>query len=225
VIFEPSLGHNDHAHSQGQFTGCAGQVIAPINTDSDADNLFLVLAGRYTDNGAPNVAPLTGRTTFVLQPKHKQAEFFTTNSGTLTQPTADPNGGGLDIAGIDQRTPANAAALLVGVNDAGLMPPGLQIDDSHTNVIGIHGQLLVRYRPDPLGIEVLSLGKVPLDGPALLVRVPNDGLAARNNEAASLYIATSLVLTNLPRPFTNEAEIFALGFMSEPFRTAKSTQP
>ncbi|MBI3852950.1 MAG: ThuA domain-containing protein [Verrucomicrobia bacterium] len=101
VILEPSLGHNDHAHPQGQFSGCAGQIVAPINTDSDADNLFLVLAGSYTDNGAPNVSPLTGRTTYVLQPKHKQAEFFTTGSGVLTQPTSDPNGGGLDIVGID----------------------------------------------------------------------------------------------------------------------------
>jgi len=101
VTFEPSLGHNDHAHSQGQFTGCAGQFIAPLNTDSDADNLFLVLAGSYTDNGAPSVAPLTGRATHLLHPRRKQAEFFSTNSGAITQPTSDSAGGGLDIAGID----------------------------------------------------------------------------------------------------------------------------
>jgi glucose/arabinose dehydrogenase/PKD repeat protein/type 1 glutamine amidotransferase len=101
LIVEPSLGHNDHAHSLGQFTNCAGQFLAPINTDSDADNLFLVLAGSYTDNGAPSAAPLLGRTTFILHPRHKQAEFFTTNSGVLTQATSDPNGGGLDLVSID----------------------------------------------------------------------------------------------------------------------------
>src|SRR5439155_12050828 len=63
--------------------------------------LFLMLTTSYADNGAPNVAPLIGRTTYVLQPKHKQAEFFTTNSGVLTQPTGDPNGGGLEITSID----------------------------------------------------------------------------------------------------------------------------
>jgi hypothetical protein len=123
---------------------------------------------------------------------------------------------------LNQRTPANVTALLVGVNDAGLIPPGVQIDDSHTNVSGVYGQLLVRYRPDPLGVEVLSLGKNPLDGPALLVRVPG---TATNNEAASLYVATTLQLTNLPTPFTNEAEIFALGFVSGPLRSAKLPQP
>jgi cytochrome c len=101
AILEASLGHNDHSHSQGQFTGCAGQITAPVNTDSDADNLFLVLSASYTDSGAPNVAPLIGRTTYILQPRHKQAEFFTTNSGVSTQPTSDPNGGGLEITGID----------------------------------------------------------------------------------------------------------------------------
>jgi PKD repeat protein len=101
VIFEPSIGHNDHAHSVGQYIGCAGQFVAPPAHSSDVDNLFLVLSGSYTDKGASNVVPLLGRTTYVLNTKHKQAEYFTTNSGVLTQPTADTNGGGLDIVNID----------------------------------------------------------------------------------------------------------------------------
>jgi len=101
VTFEPSMGHNDHAHSVGQFTGCAGQFIAPTSHSSDADNLFLVLAGSYTDNGAPNVAPLIGRTTHILNTKRKQAEYFTSSQGIDVQPTADPGGGGLDVVGIE----------------------------------------------------------------------------------------------------------------------------
>jgi PKD repeat protein len=101
VIFELNIGHNDHAHSVGQFAGCSGQVVAPPAHSTDVDNLFLVLAGSYTDRGAPNVAPLIGRTTYILNTKHKQAEYFTHSSGIQTQATTDPLGGGLDVVGID----------------------------------------------------------------------------------------------------------------------------
>ncbi|PYI86128.1 MAG: hypothetical protein DME26_09640, partial [Verrucomicrobia bacterium] len=99
VIPAPLLGHNDHSHGQGQFAGCSGVFTAPVNTDSDADNLFLVLNASYTDRGAPNVAPLAATTSYVFQPRHKQAEFCTLNGTVATATTSDPSGGGLDIAG------------------------------------------------------------------------------------------------------------------------------
>ncbi len=97
IIAAPLLGHNDHSHGQGQFTGCSGVFTAPANTDSDADNLFLVLNASYTDRGAPNVAPLLATTSYVFPPRHKQAEFCTLNNTVGTAPTTDPAGGGLDI--------------------------------------------------------------------------------------------------------------------------------
>ena len=101
IIAAPLLGHNDHAHGEGIYTGCAGVFTAPINTDSDSDNLFLVLNASYTDKGAPNVAPLIGVASYVFPPRHKQAEFCTTNSGVSTALTSDSAGGGLDITGIN----------------------------------------------------------------------------------------------------------------------------
>ncbi|MDB6017906.1 MAG: domain containing protein [Pedosphaera sp.] len=101
VIAAPSLGHNDHSHPQGQFAGCSGVFTAPINTDADSDNLFLVLNATYMDQGAPGVAPVLGKATYIFQPRHKQAEFFSSSSGGLTNaPTGDPAGGGLDRANI-----------------------------------------------------------------------------------------------------------------------------
>ena len=123
---------------------------------------------------------------------------------------------------LNRRTPANVTALLIGINNTGLIPPGLQLFSSDGNIISSHAKLIVRYKPEPLGIEVVSLGKVPLDGPALLVRVPANGT---NREGATLYVATSLEHTNLPTPFAPEAEIFALGFASEPLRGAKLPKP
>jgi glucose/arabinose dehydrogenase/PKD repeat protein len=100
VTAAPLLGHNDHSHGQGQFAGCSGVFTAPVNTDSDADNLFLVLNASYTDRGAPNVLPLTSTATYVFPPRHKQAEFCATNATVGLAATSDPNGGGLDIVNI-----------------------------------------------------------------------------------------------------------------------------
>ena len=119
---------------------------------------------------------------------------------------------------INRRPPTSITDVLIGITNAGLMPPGLQLLDADGQLVSSHGQLIVRYRPEPLGIEVVSLGKVPLDGPTLLVRVP---AVVTNKEGVSLYVATSLEQTNVPTPFAHEAEIFALGFASEPLRAVK----
>jgi hypothetical protein len=126
---------------------------------------------------------------------------------------------------LNRRIPASVTALLIGVNNAGLLPPGMQLMGSEGEVSCPRGKLFVRYRPEPIGIEVLSLGKLPLDGPALLIRVPADGFSATNNEGASLYVATSIGSTNLPTPFAHEAEVVALGFAPEPLRAAKLPKP
>ena len=123
---------------------------------------------------------------------------------------------------LDKRTPASAAALLSGVNDAGLLPPGTQLLDSSGRVGSSHGQLFLRYRPEPLGIEVVSIGKERMDGPALLVRVPDEGMS---EDGARLYLATHLDEITIPAPFISEAEVIALGFAPEPLRALKLPNP
>jgi glucose/arabinose dehydrogenase/type 1 glutamine amidotransferase/PKD repeat protein len=100
VVVAPLLGHNDHSHGQGQFHGCSGVFTAPLSTDADSDNLFFIMNASYTDRGAPNVLPLTSTTTYIFPPRHKQAEYCTTNATVALAPTADPAGGGLDIVNI-----------------------------------------------------------------------------------------------------------------------------
>ncbi|MGH2824950.1 MAG: ThuA domain-containing protein [Thermoleophilaceae bacterium] len=95
------LGHDEHGHPLAQQTGCEGT----IQTASDAGhgataNLFGVLEATYTDQGAPGVAPLTGRAQVLLQPKRKQAEHFTQNQGVQLESTSD-EGGGQNIGFID----------------------------------------------------------------------------------------------------------------------------
>ena len=55
----------------------------------------------YTDKGANGAPALTGRAQAILQPKTKQAEFFSRGNGVSTQNTTDPIGGGLQLTGIE----------------------------------------------------------------------------------------------------------------------------
>ena len=126
---------------------------------------------------------------------------------------------------LNRRTPASVTALLSGVNNAGLMPPGMQLVETQGDVISSRGKLFVRYRPDPLGVEVVSLGNVRLDGPALLVRVPDNGITGMIKEGAGLYLATRLDEITVPAPFAPEAEVVALGFAPEQLRAAKLPRP
>ncbi|HKR15325.1 MAG TPA: hypothetical protein VJT15_24885 [Pyrinomonadaceae bacterium] len=125
-----------------------------------------------------------------------------------------------------QRTPSTMNALLAGVNAAGLLPPGMDLDASTGVVRSVRGELQLRYRSEPLEIEVLSVGKERLDGPMLLLRVPQSSSQSKANaDAAQLYIATRLDEIPFPRSFISEAEIITMGFAPEPFRALNLPNP
>jgi len=119
---------------------------------------------------------------------------------------------------LDKHVPESVTTLLAKVNNAGLLPPGMQVVESSGVVASARGQLFLRYRAEPLGIEVVSIGKERLDGPALLVRVPDDGMS---EYGARLFLATRLDEMTVPAPFAHEAEVIALGFAPEPLRGVK----
>ncbi|MCH7786512.1 MAG: PQQ-dependent sugar dehydrogenase [Chloroflexi bacterium] len=100
VIVQPKLGHNDHAHPLNEFRGCEGVLTAPDDPLETA-NMSYIIEVRYTDMGAPGVDPLTGSAEFVLHPKLKQAEHFSSQNGVKVRPTPNGEGGGFLIAGID----------------------------------------------------------------------------------------------------------------------------
>ncbi|HCT77128.1 MAG TPA: glycosyl hydrolase, partial [Micromonosporaceae bacterium] len=82
VIMNPALGHDDHAHPTTDYPGCSGTIATSLlGGHPDGANLFYVFNARYTDNGNGSISPLTGYASAVLQPKHKQAEYFTAQSG------------------------------------------------------------------------------------------------------------------------------------------------
>ena len=126
---------------------------------------------------------------------------------------------------LSHRIPASDIALLSGVKKAGLLPPGMQLIDNSALVTSERGTLRVRYQPEPLCIEVVSIGRERTDGPALLLRVPS--MIAGKDEARDvvLYMATRLDEITIPGPFASEAQIIALGFAHEPLRAVTLPDP
>ncbi|MBM0202609.1 ThuA domain-containing protein [Micromonospora sp. NPDC051227] len=83
VVLNPALGHDDHAHETTEYPGCSGTISTDLlGGHPDGANLFYVLNARYTDNGGSGGgSPLTGTAQAILQPKHKQSEYFSSQSG------------------------------------------------------------------------------------------------------------------------------------------------
>jgi len=125
---------------------------------------------------------------------------------------------------LNGRKPLSVGVLLSSLNAMGLMPPGVQLVNAG-ELNSSHARLFVRYQAEPLSVEVVSLGKVRIDGPALLVRVPNTSLSGFGEDGAGLYLAPRLDEIALPAPFASEAEVIALGFVPEPLRAAKLPKP
>ncbi|MFD8496717.1 carbohydrate-binding protein [Amycolatopsis sp. NPDC059657] len=77
------LGHDSHGHPITSRTGCSGTIQIPVDGEHDsAANLYAVFDAEYTDRGANGVPPATTHTQYVLQPRHRQAEHYSTQSGT-----------------------------------------------------------------------------------------------------------------------------------------------
>ncbi|TDC32970.1 carbohydrate-binding protein, partial [Micromonospora sp. KC213] len=83
------LGHDSHGHQITSKTGCSGTITIPVDGEhDDAANIFAVFDAEYTDN-----AGLTTHTQHILQPKHRQAEHYTSSSGIATFDKSTAQGG------------------------------------------------------------------------------------------------------------------------------------
>ena len=88
------LGHDSHGHPISTRTGCSGTMQIPVDGEHDtAANLFAVFDAEYTDLGANGQPPVTTHTQHVLQLRHRQAEHYSTQSGTGLYDKATAEGG------------------------------------------------------------------------------------------------------------------------------------
>ncbi|WP_405144117.1 ThuA domain-containing protein [Sphaerisporangium sp. NBC_01403] len=166
VKVQAILGHDTHGHPLDQYTGCSGTLQTTLSSGhSDGDNVFYVLEASYTDKGgAGSSGPLTGRAQALLQPKHKQAEFFT-ETGRI------PGAAGTGDPGVKVETTSDTQG---GFNNIGFIEDGDYWSHDPVNLTGI-GALSFRAASASTGgtIEVHA-GKA--DGPLVgKVDVTNTG--------------------------------------------------
>jgi hypothetical protein len=116
------------------------------------------------------------------------------------------------------RTPRGVRDLLGGLAARNLLPPELSFTQAEGTLVSPYGNLSVRYRPVPLAIEIVSIGNKPDNGPALILRIPDE--AFKQGET-KLFVANSLSSVRVPAPFAPAPEVIALGWSPERLRAFK----
>lgn len=188
------------------------------------------LLGKSTRTIDPRVTMESGRDTggqAIKETETRRRVVVTAIDGEVSR-TADRTGEAQALAlatslyaateQLKGRTPRTADDLLAGVATERLLPPGLSLTGTEGALASPHGSLFVRYRAAPLGIEVVSLGREPRDGPAILVRVPDDN---SKEGGASLFMATRLSDVSVPPAFAPAASVISAGWSVEPIRSLK----
>ncbi|MEU4745128.1 carbohydrate-binding protein, partial [Actinosynnema sp. NPDC023658] len=88
------LGHDSHGHPITSRTGCSGTLDIPVDGEHDtAANIYAVFDAEYTDQGANGVPAATTHAQNILQPRRRQAEHYSTQSGTTSYDKATAEGG------------------------------------------------------------------------------------------------------------------------------------
>jgi hypothetical protein len=109
--------------------------------------------------------------------------------------------------------PRNAEDVIVGITRRGLLP-----SEWHTDQAGVlrtpHATVYLRSSSQNLSVEVISVPNEPLDGPGILIRIPD----TENTTVGSRYFE-SMQLDGVvyPRPFAPIAEIIASGWQPRLF--------
>jgi hypothetical protein len=174
----------------------------------------------------PRVTVELGEGASVKQTSYRQTVIATTIDGEVAR-TAERIGEATALAlsvslyaaseQIKGRAPRATRDLLTGIVAQKLLPPGVT-PTQEGFLVSAYGFLSIRYRPAPLGVEVVSVGHRPEDGPALIVRIPDE---LSDKGETKLFIARSLSDVKLPAPFAPAAEVIALGWSPEILRSLK----
>lgn len=115
----------------------------------------------------------------------------------------------------------NVAALRRGLTARGLLPPGVTLAADGRTLTGQYGVLHLRWRVQPCAVEVLALGREAQDGPALLVRVPEE--TTSGDGATRYFTAQTLTQVTIPPPFASSSALLATGWQVAVLRPATPT--
>ena len=119
----------------------------------------------------------------------------------------------LDEAKRSRQIPGSINALINAVASRELLPPGLSVENgeirSETSVI------FIRYQPDPMQIEIVSVPLQARFGPMLMMRFP---LTSADGKNIAYFQSSQVSGANLPAPFASASEVIRSGWTQEAWR-------
>lgn len=119
----------------------------------------------------------------------------------------------LDEARERRQIPGSINGLMGAVVSRDLMPPGIEFENgeirSPTSVI------YIRYQPEPLQLEFVSVPKEARFGPALMMRFP---LMSDGGKNIAYFQSSKVENINLPAPFAQASEVIRGGWTLEAWR-------
>lgn len=116
--------------------------------------------------------------------------------------------------GLNHRPLPNVASLIDRFARRNLLPPTITANSANGALASPRAVIYVRYRPAPLAIEVVSLGREREDGPAIIGRIATGD----DEEGAALFVARGLGNVALPAAFTPTAQMAEMNWTLEPLR-------
>ena len=106
------------------------------------------------------------------------------------------------------RTPHDAGEIAAGIAKRQLIPPAWLTNQSGV-LLTAHGTLHVRYSPSILSVEVISMPNGHADGPAILIRIPDD----ENTGVVPRYFESMQVDEIIyPNPFAPIPDVIRAGW-------------
>ena len=118
---------------------------------------------------------------------------------------------------LERKPFVNVESLVAGVVSGGLLPPGLKQDGGASSFSSEQAVYYIRYRAEPLGVEVLSVGKGRDVGVVVLARLPDDEFF----ENALTYYVVSKGGVGMPAAFTAAAKLIEGGWRPESFKASE----
>ncbi len=117
---------------------------------------------------------------------------------------------------VERRPVRSVDELLAEIISRRLLPPGVEFVPDRKLFISERSTIYVRLRPDPFGVEVLSLGRERLDGAGFLVRVP-DETGNQTERRQRYFYSFRLENINVPEAFAPASGVLAAGWQVDYF--------
>lgn len=115
---------------------------------------------------------------------------------------------------LHRRMPRDADEILAGIGRRRLIPNKWQTDQPGV-LRTSHATIHLRYSPRHLTVELISVPNERVDGPAILIRIPDS-----ENTAVGTRYFESMQLDGIiyPRPFASIADVIATGWQPRLFK-------